>query len=73
MSPPEELLNKYSSFSINHRILQFLTTEMFRVYARSAPDILNKVFLLTPELSYSLRNQQTFATRHVSTVHYGSD
>ena len=46
---------------------------MLRVYAGSVPNILNEVFPLNPESSYSLRNQQKFATRPIQTVHYASN
>ena len=50
-----------------------LATEMFRGYTGSAPVILNAVFPLNPESSYSLENQQTFATSLIHPVHYGSN
>ena len=70
-SSNEELLNTDSSFSIHQKNLQFFATEMFRVYTGSAPHIFNAVFPLTPESLYSLKNQQTFATSLVHTIHYG--
>ena len=54
-------------------LIQFLALEIFSVYTKSASKFLNEVFSLNPELSYSLRNQQTFATRPIHTVHYGSN
>ena len=54
----EELLNIGSSFSIHHRNLQFLATEMIRIYTGGAPDILSEVFPLNPKSSNILRNQQ---------------
>ena len=47
----EELLNTDSYLSINYKNLQFLATEIFRVYTRSAPLILNEGFPLNSELS----------------------
>ena len=44
----DELFNLDNSASIHHRNLQILATEMFRVYTRSANDILNEVFPLKP-------------------------
>ena len=46
---------------------------MFRVFTGSAPDILNEMFPLNPESSYILRNQQTFSTRSIHILHYGSN
>ena len=65
-------MNTDSSFSIRHINLQFLATKTFKVYTKRTPNILNKLFPLNPELSCSLRNQQTFATRLLHTVHYRS-
>ena len=36
-------------------------------------NVYNEAFLLNPEESYSFRNQQTFATKSIHTVHYGSN
>ena len=46
---------------------------MFRIYTENVHDILNEVFPLNPESSYSLRNQEAFATRSIHTVNYGSN
>ena len=64
-------LNLDDSVSINHKTLQILATEMFRVYTGSATDILNEVFSLKPPSNYNLRNQQEFVIRHMKTVYYG--
>ena len=50
-------------FSLTRRSnLEFLAIEISRADTGLAPNILNEVFLLNPESSNSLRNQQTFAT-----------
>ena len=64
--------NEYRQL-IHNWHLQFLAKEMLRVYTRSAADILNEVFPVNLESSYSLRNQQMFDTRPTETVHYGSN
>ena len=69
----EELLNRDSSFSMHHRNFQFLATEMFSVYIGTASNFSTEEYPLNPESSYSLRNQQTFATRPIHTIHYGSN
>ena len=66
----DELFNLDNSVSIHHRNLQILSTEMFRVYTRSANDILNEVFPLKPSSNYNLRNQEEFTVKPVKTVHY---
>ena len=43
---------------------------MFRVYTRSATDILNEVFHFKPPSNYNLRNQQEFTIRPMKTAHY---
>ena len=53
--------------------MQSLAIEMFQFYMGNAPNILNEVFLLHVESSYSLRNQQTFVTRPIHAVHYASN
>ena len=67
----DELLNLDNSVSIDHRNLQILATEMFRVYTGSATDILNEAFPLKPPSNYSLRNQPEFTVRAIKSVHYG--
>ena len=57
-------------FSIHRRNVRFLATEIFRVYTQSTPNILNEVFPLNSESSYSLRKQQTFASRPIHTPHF---
>ena len=69
----EELLMKDNSVSIHHRNLQFLATEMFKVYKKQGPDILQDVFPLNPQATYNLRNQPHFASRTIRTVHYGEN
>ena len=54
-------------------IYSSLQQKCLRVYAGSVRNILNEVFPLNPESSYSLRNQQKFATRPIHTVHYASN
>ena len=44
---------------------------MFRVYTRSATDILNEVYPLKPPSNNSLRNQQEFTITPMKTLHYG--
>ena len=62
----EKLFQYIKGISISFNI-------MFRVYTGSAPIIFNEVLLLGPGSSYSLRNQQRFATRPIHIAHYGSD
>ena len=44
---------------------------MFRVYTRSATDILNEVYPVKPPSNNSLRNQQEFTITPMKTLHYG--
>ena len=43
---------------------------MFRVYTRSATDILNEVFHFKPPSNYNFRNHQELTIRPMKTAHY---
>ena len=68
----EELLGMDNSFSIHHRNLQKLATEMFKVKNNLSPIFMKSVF---PDTSnpYNLRNKPEFKTSNVRTVSYGTE
>ena len=68
----EELLKKDNSFSIHHRNLQKLSTEIYKVKNNLSPTIMNSVFP-TREISYNLRNKNPFQSGNVSTVFNGTE
>ena len=68
----QELLNKDKSFSIHHRNLQFLATEMFKIHRGLSQEILRETFVPKTS-SYYLRRNDTFEKRKVSSVYHGTE
>ena len=68
----EELLRKDNSFTIHHRNLQKLATEMFKISNNLAPPLMSTIF---PErdIPYNLRNKNPFSSQNVHTVFYGTE
>ena len=67
MSIFQELLNKDNSFSIHHRNLQFLATEMFKIHRGLSPEILRQTFVPRTSL-YNLCRNDTFEKRKVHSI-----
>ena len=67
-----ELLRKDNSFTIHHRNLQKLATEMYKVTNGLAPPIMKSVF---PEraVPFNLRNKNNFRATNVSSVFNGTE
>ena len=68
----EELLKKDKSFSIHHRNLQKLATEMYKVKNNLSPTLMKSVFP-EREIPYNLRNLNSFQSTNVSTVFNGTE
>ena len=68
----EELLHKDQSFSIHHRNLQKLATEMYKAYNDLSPSLMQLIF---PQRSipYNLRNKNPFESTNVHTVYHGTE
>jgi hypothetical protein len=69
----EQLLLKDNSVRIHHRNLQVLVIEMYKVKHNLAPAIMQDVF---PESTNPYNTRQggdSFKTRNVKTVHYGTE
>ena len=68
----EELLRKDNSFTVHHRNLQKLATEMYKVENKLSPSIMKTIF---PERSipYNLRNKNNFKSSNVRTVYYATE
>ena len=68
----EELLRKDNSFTIHHRNLQRLATEMFKIENNLSPSMMRTIF---PERSvcYNLRNKNNFRSHNVKSVRYGTE
>ena len=67
----EDLLEKDNSVSIQHKNLQALAIEMFKVHTKTSPEIMQEVFLIKEQGNYNLRNQTDFVILQVKSVNYG--
>ena len=68
----EELLQKDNSFTIHHRNLQKLATEMFKIYNDLSPELLKSIFPQR-DIPYDLRNKNPFQSANVNTVYNGTE
>ena len=68
----DQLLHKDNSYTIHHRNLQKLATEMFKIKNNMSPCFMNSIF---PESdnSYDFRNNTDFKRENIRTVTYGSE
>ena len=69
----EEILIKDNSVSVNHKNLQALAIEMFNVYCKMSPEIMQEVFHVNEQGQYFLRNPTDFVIPTIKTVNYGSE
>ena len=67
----EDLLKKDNSVSIHHKNLQALAIEMFKVYTKTSPEIMQEVFQVKKQGNYNLRNQKKFVIPQVKSVNHG--
>ena len=68
----EELLRKDNSFTIHHRNLQKLATEMYKIKNDRSPTFMKFIFP-NRKISYNLRNINPFQSTNVRTVYYGTE
>ena len=68
----ENLLSLDETFTIHHRNLQKLATEMFKIKNNLSPSFMNNIFADSTN-PYNLRNAQEFGTTNVHTVHNGTE
>ena len=68
----EDLLTMDESFTIHHRNVQKLATEMFKIKNNLSPTFMKE---LLPESTnpYNLRNAPEFDTSNIHTVHNGTE
>ena len=66
----QELLDLDNSFSIHHRNLQKLATEMFKIKNNLSPTLMQELFPIQ-ENRYDLRNKRYWETANVRTTCYG--
>ena len=69
----EDLLLKDKSFTIHHRNLQKLATEMFKVKNKLSPSLMENVFPEETTNPYNLRNAPTFKVTNPHTVYNGTE
>ena len=69
----EELLGTDSTVSVHFRNVQALVTGLYQAMNGFSPDIKKEVFPLNENSFYSTRNKRTFHSRHIETVHFGSE
>ena len=67
----EELLLKDKSVSITHKSIHALAIEMFKVYTKASPEIMQEIFHIKDRGHYFLRNQRDFIIPTVKSVNYG--
>ena len=70
--PYQELLNLDKSFTIHHRNLQKLATEMFKIKNNISPTLVQELFPVH-ENHYDLRNKSSWETSNVRTTCYGTE
>ena len=70
-SSSKDLLEKDNSVSIHHKNLQALAIEMFKVYTKTSPEIMQEVFQVKEQGNYNLRNQTDFVVPQVKSVNHG--
>ena len=69
----EELLESDNSVSVHFGNVQALAIKFYKVVNRFLPDIMKDVFPLNANSFYNTRNKRTFHSRHIGTVHFGSE
>ena len=68
----QELLDKDNSFTIHHRNVQKLATEIYKIINNESPVIMKEVFPVANN-PYNLRNNNPFTSRNVHSVYYGTE
>ena len=67
----EDLLEKDNSVSIQHKNLQALAIEMFKVHIKTSLEIMQEVFQVKEQGNYNLRDQTDFVIPQVKSVNHG--
>ena len=69
----KELLVKDNFVSIHHKNTHTLAIEMFKVYTKTSPEIMQEGFQVKDQGHYFLRNLRDFVIPTVKSVNYGLD
>ena len=69
----EELLERDNCVLLRNQNIQCLTIELYKVYNGMWPDIMKDVFPLNTSSNYYIRSTNTFTTKSVKTVYYGTE
>ena len=67
----EDLLEKDNSVSRHHKNPQALEIEMFKVYTKNSPEIMQEAFQVKEHGNYNLQNQTDFVTFQVKSINRG--
>ena len=68
----EEILNLDKSVTIQHRTLQVIPTELYKVHHALAPELMSDIFKKR-NVTYNFRKNSTFETRNIKLVYYDSE
>ena len=68
----QQLLEKDNCISINHRNLQILATEMFKISNNLSPNIVKQIFQ-ERFVPYNLPRNNSFASRQVNSVYHSTE
>ena len=67
-----EFLKKDRSFSIQHRNIQSLAIEIYKVFQGLSPSIMKNAFHLNTDIPYKFRSHSELYCRNPKTVKYGA-
>ena len=66
------IIGSQHSVTINHRNLQVLATELYKVHRGLAPELMNDSFKKR-NVTYNFRKNLAFEARSIKSVYYGSE
>ena len=65
------MIKAHNSLSIHHKYFQALAIKMFKVHAKTSPEIMQEVFLVKEQGNYNMENQTGFVIPQVKNANYG--
>ena len=69
----ENLLEKDNSVFIQHKNIQELVTDIFKVKHKLCPEITSDIFMERANSQYNLRNRPDFITPQLNSVFHGTE